>query len=83
MGIGSARNIHVERPLKYLEVLSLFAWPVCKYICSLRRKFGVLDEQRETNGLQLFADHHDDVFWRDSLTLLTMNRSFRIQVLDM
>ena len=27
----------------------------------------VLDEQHEINELQLFADHHDDVFWRDSL----------------
>ena len=47
------------------------------------KKDWVLEEKHEINGLQLFVDHKDNVFWRDSLTLLTMNRSFRVQVLDM
>ena len=73
----------IERPLN--GILSCCCFLLGEFVSYINytKKDWVLEEKHETNGLQLFVDHRDNDFWRDSLTLLTMNRSFRVQVLDM
>ena len=85
-GIGSARKLkkcEIERPLN--GILSCCCFLLGEFVSYINytKKDWVLEEKHEINGLQLFVDHRDNDFWRDSLTLLTMNRSFRVQVLDM